>query len=77
MKERNWVEREKCDGASFDVFCHEFRSFLGPAPSREVPFGNFDVGLYAARRLQKTADGARGGIEGALRRQFRQLERLQ
>ena len=46
MKERKWVEREKCDGAIYDILCHEFRSVLGP-PARHPmkSLRNFDVAL--------------------------------
>ena len=44
MKERSWVDREKCAKGVYENSCHEFRSFLGPGHQPKKSHRNFDVG---------------------------------
>ena len=70
------MEREKSVGGGYENSCHEFRSSrTGHHPKKS--HRNFDVVLPCSEATSKTADGARRGMEGALRCKFRQLERLQ
>ena len=77
MKEIKWVEREKCDGAIYDILCHEFRFlFRAPRASSHEVASEFRRGPFpTARRLQKLLTVR--GVEWTLRCQSRQLERPQ